>query len=47
MHLNRTVLAGKSALLDTPDARGAALMYAIDEINSKYGKHTVHPAVMS
>lgn len=38
--------ASKPALLDTPDAHGAALMCAIDEINGKYGKHTVRPAVM-
>jgi DNA polymerase V len=35
-----------SALLDMPDRRSGALMSALDEVNRRYGRHTIRPAVV-
>jgi DNA polymerase V len=33
-------------LFDAEDPRAAALMRAVDELNARYGRHTVFPAAM-
>jgi DNA polymerase V len=34
------------SLFEAPDPRAAALMAAMDEVNARYGRHTVFPAAM-